>query len=210
MIALDCEFKMDIPISHTLSMRNLRTHRMRIHFRTYRTSASARRNLQRWMSLIWSQVRPLSCKQRRASREDHQKTVVCLYSLTNPACESLLRPTAISLHRQVSISRCTNQDTDKLRNSQSFNGVELYRKGYRVALGGETCQQLARSEIILPIHTLIPSSAVPWAYQAMTGKVADKYNLPPPPGLLMFPATGTDEDDKHEDACYQDDGEGVS
>ncbi|KIK32939.1 hypothetical protein CY34DRAFT_18702 [Suillus luteus UH-Slu-Lm8-n1] len=41
----------------------------------------------------------------------------------------------------------------------------------------------------------------------MTGQVADKYNLPPPPGLPIFPDTGTDEDDKHEDACYQADDE---
>lgn len=75
---------------------------------------------------------------------------------------------------------------------------------------GETCQLLARSDLILPIHTLIPSSAVPWAYPALTGQVADKHNLPPPPGLPIFPDTGTDEDDKHEDACYEYDGESVS
>ncbi|KIK34440.1 hypothetical protein CY34DRAFT_17720 [Suillus luteus UH-Slu-Lm8-n1] len=39
----------------------------------------------------------------------------------------------------------------------------------------------------------------------MTGQVTDKYNLPPPPGLPIFPDTGTDEDGKHEDACYQAD-----
>lgn len=75
---------------------------------------------------------------------------------------------------------------------------------------GETCHLLAPSEIILPIHTTISSSAVPWAYRAMTEQVAGKFNLSPPPGPPIFSDMGTDDEDKHEDACYQVDSEGVS
>ncbi|KAG1760975.1 hypothetical protein EDD22DRAFT_45337 [Suillus occidentalis] len=173
-MALDCESKMNIPISHTFSMRTLCTpgptvripsfsfsssgrranqciilQHLNVSFRgtettlswksggTYRTSASAWRNLRRWMSLIWSQVGPYellwlfreSCKQRRASREDHKKRVVCLYSLTTGShVRELAATDGNNVHRQVSLSRCTN----RLRNSQFFNGVELYRNGISV------------------------------------------------------------------------------
>jgi hypothetical protein len=44
----------------------------------------------------------------------------------------------------------------------------------------------------------------------MTEQVAGKFNLSPTPDLPIFPDTGTDDEDKHVDACYQADSEGVS